>query len=254
MLKLKIFGILTNNRRGMDKNFRLQKKPTLYEWLIAFIGNLFFYTCLVVALGLVIFSLFLVECEVTGPSMQPTFNKLSEKKHDIVYLNKFDNDYSYGDIVVLDRGDEAIIKRVIGLSGDVIDIVCTYPNGLTPIYKLELNGEVVDEDYILVKGSNTPTDLQNGMEEAYNRFQQLKQDHPEQFNAEEKLVVKDGQIFVLGDNRAVSSDSTSYGVFTLKQVSGKVERVRYYGVGQAEFCFEYIVKGEFLKTLFNAIF
>lgn len=238
----------------MDKSFRIQRKPTLYEWLIAFVGNVFFYTCLMVAFGLVVFSVGLVECEVTGASMQPTLNKLSETKHDIVYLNKFDKNYSRGDIIVLDRGDEAIIKRIIGLSGDVIDIVCTYPNGLTPIYKLELNGEIVDEDYILIKGANVETELQNGMKETYERFQGLKDAHPEQFDASGKLVVKDEQVFVLGDNREVSADSSSYGVFSLAQISGRVEKTRYYGESQWEFVFSYIVRGEFLKTLFNAIF
>lgn len=253
MLKVGLFGILNTSRRNMEKDFKINKKPTFFEWLCKFVGNLFFYTCLTLALGLVVFTFCLTECEVTGASMQPTLNKLSPNKHDTVYLNKFNKSYAYGDIVVIESGDEAIIKRVIGLSGDVIDVVCTYPNGLTPIYKLELNGKIVDEGYILISGFDTPTDLQNGMYKTFENFQALKETHPEQFNADGKLVVGDGKIFVLGDNRAVSSDSSSHGVFEMSQVTGKVEKIRYYEENQILFVIDYLWKGDFLKTIVNAL-
>lgn len=235
----------------MDKDFRISKSPTPFEWLCKFVGNLFFYACLILALGLVIFSFGLTECEVTGPSMQPTLNKLSPDKHDTVYLNKFSNSYTYGDIVVIEGDDDAIIKRVIGLSGDVIDIVEVYvDSGM--VYKLERNGEIINEDYILIKGSNSSTDLQNGMDQTFDHFQTLKGTHPEQFNADGKLVVGDGKIFVLGDNREKSSDSSLRGVFDISQVAGKVERIMYYGESQTLFVINYLWKGEFFKTLFNA--
>lgn len=237
----------------MEKDFRISKNSTSFEWLCKFLGNLFFYACLILALGLVVFTFCLTECEVTGSSMQPTLNKLSADKHDTVYLNKFNKSYAFGDIVVIEGENDAIIKRVIGLSGDVIDIVCTYPNGLTPIYKLELNGKIVDEDYILIGGLDVPTDLQNGMHETFGHFQALKETNPEQFNTDGKLVVGEGEIFVLGDNRAVSLDSSSHGVFDMNQVSGKVEKIRYYEENQILFVINYLWKGDFLKTLVNAL-
>lgn len=237
----------------MEKDFKINKKPTFFEWLCKFVGNLFFYACLILALGLVVFTFCLTECEVTGSSMQPTLNKLSAEKHDTVYLNKFNKSYAYGDIVVIESDDEAIIKRVIGLGGDVIDIVETHiDSGI--IYKLERNGEIIDEDYILISTDVTiGTDKKNGMYKTLEHFQDLKKTCPEQFDADGKLVVGDGKIFVLGDNRAVSSDSSSHGVFEMSQVTGKVEKIRYYEENQILFVIDYLWKGDFLKTIVNAL-
>ncbi|MDD3173019.1 MAG: signal peptidase I [Herbinix sp.] len=81
---------------------------------------------------------------------------------------------------------ERLIKRVIGIEGDVIDI----KDGA--VY---LNGEKLDETY--AKGITDTNGLQT------------------------PVTVGKNQLFVLGDNRLVSIDSREIGMVNLRQVEGK---------------------------------
>lgn len=80
-----------------------------------------------------------------------------------------------GDIVVVDRyTQEPLIKRVIALEGDIIDID-------PETHEVSVNGEVLDEPYI-----STQTDLKD-------------------FSGPQ--TVPEGMVFVMGDNRTYSKDS-----------------------------------------------
>jgi signal peptidase I len=109
----------------------------------------------------------------------------------------FVGDFEYGDVVVvnvefkddgtIDNNGKKIIKRIVGLPGDVID----FKNG-----KLVRNGVVVIEDYI-------PSDVYSN-ENGGEGF---------------PYTVKEGNVFVLGDNRAISKDSrTAYREISNKQI------------------------------------
>jgi len=84
------------------------------------------------------------------------------------------------------EGSKRLVKRVIGVQGDEVDIRDGY------VY---VNGEKLQEPY--AKG--------------------------ETFSGEFKLPVKVGEneLFVLGDNRMVSMDSRKFGLINFKQVEGK---------------------------------
>jgi signal peptidase I len=84
-----------------------------------------------------------------------------------------------GNIVVVERMGKNIIKRVVAVEGDSIDI--DFQAG-----DVILNGEILDEPYILNK-----TLLRSGYELP--------------------LVVPAGCVFVLGDNRDGSLDSRYFG-------------------------------------------
>ena len=60
--------------------FKLKKDKSKIAY--SFIGNIFFAYCIAVAVALMVFSLCMVECVVTGASMQPTLNAIDEKKND----------------------------------------------------------------------------------------------------------------------------------------------------------------------------
>ncbi len=94
-----------------------------------------------------------------------------------------------GDIVVIndpldDKKD--IIKRVIGVGGDTIEVA----DGL-----LYLNGSMVDEPYVVNK------DVVKG---------------------QPRFTIPEGYIYVMGDNRPVSGDSRDFGPVAKDQIIGEV--------------------------------
>lgn len=94
-----------------------------------------------------------------------------------------------GDIIVFrhPRSELNLIKRVIGLPGDTVDIM----NGLVSV-----NGVPLDEPYI---------------------------EAPPTYSS--SWVVPEGQYFVLGDNRNNSSDSHAWGFLPMDHILGKAELV-----------------------------
>ncbi len=110
---------------------------------------------------------------VIGPSMQSTL-----MEGDRLVISHLFYTPKEGDIVVLRKdtyGTEPIIKRIIALEGDIVDI--DFDEGIVYV-----NGEALKEPY-----ANTPT----------NR----------QLDFEGPITVPEGCAFVLGDNRNSSNDS-----------------------------------------------
>ncbi|MBR4935205.1 MAG: signal peptidase I [Anaerotignum sp.] len=136
---------------------------------------------------------------VKGSSMEPNFNH-----GDLVFINKLSTSIGspdYGDVVIckLDEGSgyENIIKRVIGLPGDEIDIVENEDD--EDVYDLYVNGEYIEEDFL---GEPMMTDG----------------------NIEYPFEVPEDSYFVMGDNRNESLDSRreSVGAIHKDDLMGKV--------------------------------
>ena len=136
---------------------------------------------------------------VKGASMEPNFNH-----GDFVFINKLSTSIGapdYGDVVIckLDEGSgyENIIKRVIGLPGDEIDIVENEDD--EDVYDLYVNGEYIEEDFL---GEPMMTDG----------------------NIEYPFEVPENSYFVMGDNRNESLDSRreSVGAIHKDDLMGKV--------------------------------
>ena len=133
---------------------------------------------------------------VKGSSMEPNFNH-----GDFVFVNKLSTSVGspdYGDVVIckLDEGSgyENIIKRVIGLPGDEIEIVEN-----EDVYDLYVNGEYIEEDFL---GEPMMTCG----------------------NIEYPFEVPENSYFVMGDNRNESLDSRreSVGAIHKSDLMGKV--------------------------------
>jgi signal peptidase I len=128
---------------------------------------------------------------VQGASMEPNF-------HDYQYLIIDEITYRFsaperGDVVVLKVPfeKEALIKRVIGLPNETIDI----KNSQVTVYNSSNpNGFVLDETYL---GPGITTDR------------------------DQRVVIGSDQYFVMGDNRPVSLDSRYFGPVTRKEIVGR---------------------------------
>lgn len=138
---------------------------------------------------------------ISGPSMETTLFQ-----DDRVLVNKLIyrfSDIDRGDVVVFDRvttsggvvEHDDLIKRVIAVEGDSIQIKqCA----------VFINGAQIEEPYLdPILGE--PEDLAS---------QCRVVDMP-------TVVVPDGQLFVMGDNRAESFDSRSFGTIPTKLVRGQ---------------------------------
>lgn len=154
-----------------------QTLSAVFDWIGTMIAAL---------VAIVLFFTFLVQgVAVSGDSMVPTL-----QTGDRLFLSRLSNDYTYGDIIVVDRyAIEPLIKRVVAVEGDLVEI--------TEDCILHVNGVAVEEPYI--HGFTVPRDM----------------DGP--------VMVPEGHVFVLGDNRSISKDSrmTEIGMISVKDIVGK---------------------------------
>ena len=124
---------------------------------------------------------------VNGPSMNDTLHDkdimiLDEISYRFKSIKRFD-------IVVIRYKDEYIIKRVIGLPGEVVSCRDN---------KIYINGKVIEEDF-----SHKYT----------NDF--------------DEVLVGDDSYFVLGDNRVNSTDSRIIGTVSKNNIRGKTSLTVY---------------------------
>lgn len=122
--------------------------------------------------------------KVNGTSMMTTLHD-----GDIMILNiigyRFEKINRF-DIVVVDEGEEYLIKRIIGLPGEEIE----YKDN-----QLYVNGKKIKENY----GSQETEDF--------------------------KVKVKKNSYYVLGDNRTNSLDSRHFGAFKKNRIIGKTSLI-----------------------------
>lgn len=116
--------------------------------------------------------------KVNGTSMYPTL-----KGNEVMLLNKLGRIDRF-DIVVLkiDEENDNLIKRIIGLPGETIEIKDNH------IY---INDELLEDTY--------------GYGVTYNI---------------DKVILEEDEYFILGDNRQVSLDSRVFGKIKRKEIKG----------------------------------
>lgn len=139
----------------------------------------------VAAVAALIATLVLPVLQIAGTSMEPTFYE-----GEIVVLVKTSK-LQRGDLCAFYYSNKVLIKRVIGLPGDYIEI-----DGEGNVY---VNGEYVDEPYVVNKALG-------------------------ECDVEFPFQVPENQFFMMGDQRDTSIDSRStvIGCVTKEQMVGKI--------------------------------
>lgn len=140
---------------------------------------------IIVAISSICATLFMPVIEITDSSMKPLLND-----GDIVLTVK-ENKFKTGDIVAFYHGNKILIKRVIGVESDFVNI---------------------DKDGIVYV---------NGKELKENYVKELKKGDSD---IKYPVQVSDGSIFVLSDDRDVLTDSRTLNVGQIKtnDIIGKV--------------------------------
>ena len=160
------------------------KGRDLYEWVQSLVGSV-----------LVVVAIFTFVIRMMGVDGHSMLNTLQHGDRLLVVNSMLYHNYKYGDIVILRKNgvfdDDPIVKRVIAVEGQTVDI--DFAEGIVYV-----DGEALEEDY-----SREPTYTAEG--------------------TEFPLTVPEGSIFVMGDNRNGSSDSRDYrlGTVETRYVIGK---------------------------------
>lgn len=161
------------HRENYKHSFSRLLRSTIYVLII------------IVAVASVGATLFMPVIEITDSSMKPLV-----EEGDIVLTIK-SNSFKTGDVVAFYYGNKILVKRVIGVQGDFVNID---KDGIVYV-----NGEELKEDYIkeFLKGES---------------------------DIKYPVQVSDNSIFVLSDERNVLTDSRSENIGTIKKenIIGKV--------------------------------
>lgn len=168
------------NTEAQPETLKERLIPEVYSW----VGTIVFTVLFVALVTTFIFRI----APVNGISMLPTLSD-----GDNLITTTLHGEYKHGDIVVVRRQrGTPLVKRVIGVEGDKINI--DFEAGI--VYR---NGEALDEPYI-----NEPTSAA--------------------LDFKEEVIVPEGHVFIMGDNRNHSDDSRSedIGMIDCRNIYGKV--------------------------------
>lgn len=207
--------IQTEEENLLIKNFNGENKA------VGYLLNAVIAVFCVVLVIQIAFNVFYTGIYVVNISMRPTFTGAQEEYlpgGDFIYINRYKKP-SYGDVVVVYRENGKpssgnIIKRVVAFENDTVEIL----NGV-----LYVNDEIVVESYVDPE-RNTPS---------LNNF--------------DRHVVKEGCMFLLGDNRNESTDSRERGDYPVADLVGVMPQWSYSikGITTAVYTFfNFTVKGK----------
>lgn len=168
------------------------------------------------------FNIFFYKSPIVGISMQPTFNNdLQEGLTTAAYEKSKIKDKAYvyrfgkgkrGDVIMVEITEDGkkklLIKRLVAVGGDTVDIKQDAEDGF---YYLYINGKKQKEDYIKLRERMS---ICFESLRAYKTLSGIAEDQP--------LTLEPNEVFVLGDNRGMSNDSSSFGPVKKSSIKGVV--------------------------------
>lgn len=158
-------------------NYKVRYRKTLTSTVSVLI--------VVAAVAVLVSTIFLPVIQVSGNSMNPTLSD-----GDVLVLFNSRN-YERGDLCCISWGNKKLLKRVIGLPGDTINMDIEG--------NVYVNDEMIDEPYVFEKALG-------------------------ECDIELPCMVPDNTVFILGDHRTTSIDSrnSSIGCISKEQITGHV--------------------------------
>ena len=161
------------NRVRYRQRYRTVLRSTIYTLIT------------VAAVAVLVATLLMPVLQIFGSSMAPTLEDGE------IVLSLKTSDFQHGDVVAFYYNNKILVKRVIALSGEWVDI--------TPEGDVFVNSELLDEPYLDEKSLGD-------------------------CNIEFPYQVPESRIFVMGDHRSVSVDSrnTAVGCVAEEQIVGKL--------------------------------
>lgn len=190
-----------NEDQNNEEEKKVEPKPTVWQVLLDYLRDV----CIMLTAVVLAFTFCVRFVVVSGDSM---FDTLVDGDYLLLIEDSLCGDLEQGDIVVaaMDRfrDREPIVKRVIATEFQTVDI--DFQRGIVYV-----DGVPLDEEYTF-----TPTNLAEGM-----RF---------------PLVVDEGCLFLMGDNRNDSTDSRSpdIGIVDRREILGKAVFLIFPGDGSGE--------------------
>lgn len=164
------------NKKKFEENVLMKKKRENKLMLIL----------IIVSICTILFNTFVAQlAQVNGDSMNPTLK--SGQLLVISKLHKTSNSFERGDIVIFDWNGKHLIKRLIGLPGETVQIKDN---------SIYINGEKI-KDYVDIEVYDAGI-LSN------------------------ETVLSENEYIFLGDNRNNSMDSREFGVVNESVIIGKV--------------------------------
>lgn len=187
---------------------------------------------IIVCLCFIAFNIVFDSREISGESMQPTYNYPDSNSKDKAYYSSMFN-FSRGDIIVAKKNGYNVIKRAIALEGDTLEI----KKEADGYFYIFVNNKKTDESYLLDLSHNEI--LFQTIKNTYKTDWATKVDIT--FSSDSlSFVIPQNHCFYLGDNRLNSLDCADYGPVQEKDITHKVIFVVPDGTSFLEYWFKRI--------------